>query len=154
MKTKINNYISFLLSEHNCVIIPNFGGFVANYESRNDVFVVEQGVNSCDEYDRYEISSKHYLIKKNNVSCGVARWRKTQKGIKLERFAVLYNYRGFGVGKRLVREVLKDVLPFKKLIYLHSQKKSIKFYEKLSFKKEGDIFKEAGIDHCLMIFKS
>ena len=33
MKTKINNYISFLLSEHNCVIIPNFGGFVANYES-------------------------------------------------------------------------------------------------------------------------
>ena len=121
---------------------------------RNDVFVVEQGVNSCDEYDGYEISSKHYLIKKNNISCGVARWRKTQKGIKLERFAVLYNYRGFGVGKRLVREVLKDVLTFKKLIYLHSQKKSIKFYEKLSFKKEGDIFKEAGIDHCLMIFKS
>tara|TARA_Y100000589_G_scaffold332268_1_gene391020 strand:+ start:3194 stop:4177 length:984 start_codon:yes stop_codon:yes gene_type:complete len=33
MKTKINKYISSLLSEHNCVIIPNFGGFVANYES-------------------------------------------------------------------------------------------------------------------------
>ena len=33
MKTKINKHISFLLCEHNCVIIPDFGGFVANYES-------------------------------------------------------------------------------------------------------------------------
>ncbi|MDC3030086.1 SPOR domain-containing protein [Flavobacteriales bacterium] len=33
MKTKINRHISFLLCEHNCVVIPDFGGFVANYES-------------------------------------------------------------------------------------------------------------------------
>jgi len=33
MKTRINKHISFLLCEHNCVIIPKFGGFVANYES-------------------------------------------------------------------------------------------------------------------------
>ncbi|MBL6872550.1 MAG: SPOR domain-containing protein [Flavobacteriales bacterium] len=33
MKTNINKHISDLLCEHNCVIIPEFGGFVANYES-------------------------------------------------------------------------------------------------------------------------
>ena len=33
MKTKINKHISSLLLEHNCVIIPGFGGFIANYES-------------------------------------------------------------------------------------------------------------------------
>jgi nucleoid DNA-binding protein len=33
MKTNINKHISDLLCEHNCVIIPDFGGFVANYES-------------------------------------------------------------------------------------------------------------------------
>jgi cell division protein FtsN/nucleoid DNA-binding protein len=33
MKTKINKHISFLLCEHNCVVVPGFGGFVANYES-------------------------------------------------------------------------------------------------------------------------
>lgn len=33
MRTKINKHISFLLCEHNCVVIPDFGGFVANYES-------------------------------------------------------------------------------------------------------------------------
>ena len=33
MKIKINKHISFLLCEHNCVVIPDFGGFVANFES-------------------------------------------------------------------------------------------------------------------------
>lgn len=33
MKTKINKHISSLLLEHNCVIIPGFGGFIANYKS-------------------------------------------------------------------------------------------------------------------------
>ena len=30
---KVNGYISDLLCEHDCVIIPHFGGFVANYSS-------------------------------------------------------------------------------------------------------------------------
>jgi GNAT superfamily N-acetyltransferase len=30
-----------------------------------------------------------------------ARWRKTDKGYKLERFAVLKQYRGLGVGQAL-----------------------------------------------------
>ncbi len=33
MRTNINKHISDLLCEHNCVIIPDFGGFVANYKS-------------------------------------------------------------------------------------------------------------------------
>ena len=33
MRTNINKHISDLLCEHNCVIITDFGGFVANYES-------------------------------------------------------------------------------------------------------------------------
>jgi nucleoid DNA-binding protein len=33
MNKKINKHISYLLCEHNCVIIPDFGGFIANYQS-------------------------------------------------------------------------------------------------------------------------
>jgi len=32
MNNKINKYISDLLCLHDCVVIPNFGGFVANYQ--------------------------------------------------------------------------------------------------------------------------
>ena len=120
---------------------------------RNDVFVVEQGVSESEEHDNFESNAKHYLIKNGDVSCGVARWRKTNKGIKLERFAVLPKYRGYGIGKRLVEEVLKDVIPLKLTIYLHAQIQVVDFYHKLGFEKEGDLFEEAGIKHCMMAFK-
>ena len=120
---------------------------------RNDVFVLEQGVSESDEYDDFESSARHYLITKNDVSCGVARWRKTDKGIKLERFAVLSKFRRSGLGKRLVEEVLKDVLPMRQKIYLHAQIQTVYFYQKLSFEKDGKIFEEAGIKHYKMIFK-
>ena len=84
----------------------------------------------------------------------MARWRKTEKGVKLERFAVLQKYRGCGVGKRLVEEVVKDVLPLKLSIYLHAQIQVVDFYEKLNFIKEGNLFEEAGIQHYLMSFNS
>ena len=119
---------------------------------RNDVFVLEQGVSETDEYDEFESSARHYLITKNDVSCGVARWRKTDKGIKLERFAVLSKFRRSGVGKRLVKEVLKDVLPMRQKIYLHAQIQTVYFYQKLSFAIDGKIFEEAGIKHYKMIF--
>lgn len=119
---------------------------------RNEVFVVEQGVSESDEHDDFESSAKHYLITMNDVSCGVARWRKTDKGIKLERFAVLAKFRGYGVGKRLVEEVLKDVLTMEQKIYLHAQIQTVDFYQKLSFEKDGEIFEEAGIKHYKMTF--
>ena len=119
---------------------------------RNEVFVLEQGVSETDEYDEFESSARHYLITKNDVTCGVARWRKTDKGIKLERFAVLSKFRRSGVGKRLVKEVLKDVLPMRQKIYLHAQIQTVYFYQKLSFAIDGKIFVEAGIKHYKMIF--
>ena len=30
---QLHDYISHLLKNHNCVIVPDFGGFIANYES-------------------------------------------------------------------------------------------------------------------------
>ena len=97
---------------------------------RNEVFVLEQGVSETDEYDEFESSARHYLITKNDVTCGVARWRKTDKGIKLERFAVLSKFRRSGVGKRLVKEVLKDVLPMRQKIYLHAEIETVYLYQK------------------------
>lgn len=120
---------------------------------RQSVFIEEQGVSAEDENDVFEQIAHHYLIKKNDEICGVARWRLTDKGVKLERFAVLKSYRCSGIGKRLVEEVLKDVKKLKRTIYLHAQIQVVDFYLKLNFKKEGDLFEEAGIQHYKMVFK-
>ena len=33
MSLRLDSHISYLLHEHDCVILPAFGGFVANYHS-------------------------------------------------------------------------------------------------------------------------
>jgi len=70
---------------------------------------------------------------------GTARWRYTDKGVKLERFSVLQPYRGQEAGKALVEFAQKE-LEDQPLLYLNAQVKVISFYENFGFIGEGNIF--------------
>ncbi len=124
-------------------------------EIRHTVFVIGQHVPVEDEIDTFENQSYHYLAFINNNPAGAARWRYTDKGIKLERFAVLKEYRGSGIGSALVEKVLHDIRQNPeskgKTIYLHSQLEAIPLYRKYGFRKQGDLFEESGIMHYEMI---
>jgi len=124
----------------------------AIFEIRNEVFVVEQEVAHELEYDEFEETSHHFVAKLDNEPVGTARWRKTPNGIKLERFAVVKNQRGKGIGGELVRKVLEDV-PEGFNIYLHSQLQATSLYERFGFRREGEQFEEAGIDHYKMVLR-
>ena len=118
---------------------------------RRTVFVDEQGVDQNLEYDNEE-QSNHYLLVLTGKPIATARWRETEKGIKLERFAVLPEFRNRGFGEIILDAVLKDVKPLGKLIYLHSQARAVPFYERNGFVKEGEMFVGAGIEHFYMKF--
>lgn len=120
---------------------------------RKEVFVKEQKVDEHLEFDGLDAEAIHYLAFYNENAVGTARWRKTEKGIKLERFAVLAPYRKQLIGLTLLEAVLKDVKGFGKTIYLNSQKSAIGFYLKYNFIKTGNPFFEAGIEHIKMILK-
>ena len=123
------------------------------FDIRNKVFVEEQKVDREEEYDSHEDSSTHFLLLKSDQPIGTARWRFTDNGIKLERFAVLKEHRNSGGGSFLVNEVLKDVIPHKKNIYLNAQLSAINVYARAGFVKEGEMFREANIDHYKMTLK-
>ncbi|RDV15850.1 GNAT family N-acetyltransferase [Pontibacter diazotrophicus] len=127
----------------------------AAYSIREKVFVIEQQVPADAEYDQYEGTAKHYLATCEGVPCGAARWRVTDKGIKLERFAVLAEYRNKNVGAKLLEAVLQDVRKehAAKEIYLHAQLPAVNFYKRHGFATEGDMFSECDIQHYKMIFK-
>lgn len=124
------------------------------FKIREMVFVKEQQVAPEEEYDEYEEISTHFLATMDGEPAGTARWRHTDNGIKLERFAVLQTMRGAGVGQALVKAVLEDisgkVKPPKKLLYLHAQLPAVPLYAKFGFIQEGDIFMECGIAHYSM----
>lgn len=126
----------------------------AAFDIRKKVFVIEQKVDPAKEYDEFEESSIHFLARIDGIPVGTARWRFTSSGVKLERFAVLKEARGQGVGQALVRVVLADLtansLTNDKTKYLHAQLGAISLYSKFGFSIEGDIFEECNILHYKM----
>lgn len=117
---------------------------------RKDVFVIEQGCPEDLEWE-YEDESHHYAALFNGEPIGTARWRKTDKGIKLERFAVLAEHRNKEVGKALLLHILKETQPLNEQRYLHAQLAAKNFYLRHGLQPIGEHFWEAGIEHVKMV---
>jgi GNAT superfamily N-acetyltransferase len=73
----------------------------AAFTIREKVFVGEQNVPADLEYDQNDrlATTRHYLARVDGQPAGAARWRPTANGVKLERFAVLAEFRNQGVGE-------------------------------------------------------
>jgi predicted GNAT family N-acyltransferase len=119
---------------------------------RRTVFVGEQNCPPELEYENEDVST-HFLATINNLPVGACRWRKTDAGYKLERFAVLKDYRGKGLGQALVTAVLADLPPDAAYVYLNAQLEAMGLYSKFGFVAEGEQFEEAGIQHFKMVKK-
>lgn len=125
--------------------------FKLSIEIRTEVFVREQNVPEDLEYDGLDDKSKHFLLFIDQKAVATSRLRKTNRGYKLERFAVLKDYRKQNYGSYLLEYILNYV-DDKTKVYFNSQISSVKFYEKNGFKTLGKSFYEAGIEHYEMIY--
>jgi predicted GNAT family N-acyltransferase len=119
---------------------------------RREVFVGEQNCPPELEWE-FEDESNHFLATIDGEPAGACRWRKTDKGYKLERFAVLKKFRGAGIGQELVKAVLNDLPKDAAYVYMHAQIQAVSLYEKFNFVKTGPEFEEAGIRHYKMVRK-
>ena len=117
---------------------------------RKKVFIEEQNVPLNIEIE-YEEDSNHVICYLDKFPVGTGRWRNTKNGIKLERFAVLKDFRKYGIGKEIVNFILSEISS-NNTIYLHAQEAVVDFYKKLGFKVSGDKFYEADILHSKMIY--
>jgi predicted GNAT family N-acyltransferase len=134
--------------------IKDEGSLKEAFQIRKTVFVVEQKVDPDKECDEFEDSSTHFLALLEEKPVGAARWRFTKNGIKLERFAVLKEARGKGVGQALVRAALENISSHPeskgKTKYLNSQLNATTLYSKFGFQKVGVMFEECNIKHFKM----
>ncbi len=122
------------------------------FKIRREVFVKEQEVDEAEEYE-FEEESTHFIALVEGEFGGTARWRITQNGVKLERFAVLSKFRSMGVGSKLVEAVVADIPNDHHYLYLHAQITAMGLYAKFGFETEGDEFIEAGIRHYKMVLR-
>jgi predicted GNAT family N-acyltransferase len=121
---------------------------------REIVFIMEQNVSKELEMDQFDKESEHFIAYLNNNPIGCARIRKVYDYVKLERIAILKEYRGNGFGRELTNFLINycNKKGFNE-IHINSQIYVSNFYEKLGFKKIGEKFLEANIEHIEMILK-
>ena len=74
---------------------------------RDAVFVREQNVAPSIEFDGLDEKSTHVIVKLKNSTIGCARIRTLGCEMRLERIAVLKEYRGRGFGKKLVKYLIQ-----------------------------------------------
>ena len=119
------------------------------HKIRKEVFVIEQNCPEDIEWE-FEEESYHYVALINKQIVGTARWRQTEKGYKLERFAVTMAFRNLQVGEALLKRIIADVPQNEKPVYLHAQLAAKNFYLRHGLLPKGDHFWEGGIEHVKM----
>ena len=124
---------------------------------RNIVFVGEQNCPyDIEVVPEEEKEAVHYLIFNKDIAVGTIRYRQVgDRTFKLERFAILKEYRGHRYGKDaflfLVNKLEEDYNPC--TIYFNAQYQLLDYYKKLGFQEEGETFYEASIKHIKMVKK-
>jgi len=120
------------------------------FSIRRQVFVEEQNV-SQERESMDDEEAVHYLATVNGLPAGAARYRKMEKGAKIERIAVLNTFRGQRIGEAILLKILDDLKNEAK-IYLYAQVIATPFYIKNGFRQTDNYFLDAGIDHVEMDF--
>lgn len=123
---------------------------------RQRVFIEEQACPPEEEWDEYDERSRHFIGLVDGMPAATARWRTVpyaeRLAAKLERFALLPEHRGGGLGRQLVAFVIRDAeaagFPVQ---VIHAQAHLQGFYELLGFVAQSEQFMEAGIPHVKMV---
>ena len=82
------------------------------------------------------------MLFEDKTPCATARYRKTEKGIKLERFAVLKQYRRKGYGNTILKRILEELKNNEDVIYLHAQVQVVDFYKNKDLLKREIYFQK------------
>ncbi len=119
---------------------------------RYEVFVVEQRVPEEEEWDGMDASSQHVIaLAADGTAIGAGRLLPGGSHGRIGRMAVLKPWRGRGVGRALLSELIamarESGFPE---AHLHAQTHALAFYRKHGFTPLGDEFAEAGIPHYEM----
>lgn len=120
------------------------------------VFVDEQGCPADEEPDSLDPGARHLMAVESGVVLGCARLLDKGAGkSKIGRVAVRIDQRGRGIGARIMRFAVAELLDQgQKEISLEAQVPVIPFYERLGFVADGPTYLDAGIPHRHMTLRT
>lgn len=120
---------------------------------RYEVFIDEQHVPEELEIDDRESTSIHGVIYRDKKAVATVRVYPIEPNkYKVQRVAVVKDYRSQGIGRLLMQEVENKMNSSQDLqLILDSQNYAIPFYERLGYQISSSEFMDAGIPHHTMV---
>ena len=117
---------------------------------REAVFQDEMGVPEEAQIDGFDHVAHHYIMVCDTKAVGVSRWRVTLGGnIRLERLAILSDYRRQGLGRAMMEKMLADI-PKNRRTHIECPSSQVAYYQTFGFVKEDEEFDFQGIPHQRM----
>ena len=118
---------------------------------RKTVFTNEIGISESELFDEYDEYCDHFIIFDGKNVVGSVRFVSFGKTIKLERMAILQEFRRKNYGKNAILQLSEfyNSLGYTQ-IFLDSIYSVRGFYKKCGFLEQGEIFQRVGIKHVRM----
>ncbi|MCT8090373.1 GNAT family N-acetyltransferase [Acinetobacter kookii] len=118
---------------------------------REQVFIQEQHIPVEEEWDAQDAVALHFVVYDQAQPIATARLLQNHS---LGRVAVLKAYRGQGIGKLLMLEMIQQAKhEQRKFLKLSSQVHAMQFYAGLGFMVQGEQYLDCGIPHIDMYLK-
>ncbi|MEB3121771.1 MAG: GNAT family N-acetyltransferase [Snowella sp.] len=121
---------------------------------RRIVFREEQNITEDLEFDGLDETSEHLLAYVHQEPIGTLRIREVDpKTVKIERLAVLSQFRNQGIGRKLMDYAIALITEKNQYeqIMIYAQYHLKNFYLTFGFQPVGETFEEAEILHIKMI---
>ncbi|KAJ2705403.1 hypothetical protein FB645_002483 [Coemansia sp. IMI 203386] len=138
--------------------VANADEFSQALQVRIRVFVEIQKFSADLEPDEHDPTATHIVVIDPTIDkvIGTLRILKSPGTAKLGRVAVLPEYQGLGLGKKLIefaeQHIVDHLDQFKcEVIKLGSQMDKIGFYQKCGFVRKGEVFDDDGAPHVWMV---
>ncbi len=117
---------------------------------RTKVFIKEQGFQ--DEFDDVDKTCSHIVLYDNETPVATCRYFKEGSSYYIGRVAVIKEYRGQKLGNKIMQiaenEILKDG---GQKAEVSAQVRVSDFYERLGYKKIGEVYFDEYCEHIRMV---
>ena len=121
---------------------------------RHSVFIIEQAVPPEIEIDGLDDDCTHLLARWERTPAGTLRirWLPEEAKARIQRVAVLPDFRGRGIAGSLMDRALAAIQARSDIatVSLGAQAHAIAFYQKRGFAPVGEPYMDAGIPHLDM----
>jgi predicted GNAT family N-acyltransferase len=121
------------------------------YQVRSLVFIEEQCVAAELEHDQHDETAIHLVGYLYDQPIAAGRIRLLDQFGKMERVAIIKQYRGQKYGQQLMTTMERVLAEHGRTrAKLNAQVHALLFYQTLGYQITSDVFLEAGIEHVAM----